>query len=544
MRPGPIILAAALLAAALPPALALVRAALLALSDVHATRAALPDWPLLLRTIGIASLIAALATALAWPAAWALRPRPRGAPILVGAMLLPSYLASTGWGLLRAPGTLLGDLILRGPDPANPAANWYPIAAGFLQAVGGLTLWLWPIPALILLARFTRIDQAALDALRLDAPARAQRALVLLTIAAPATAAAFLAAFLLMLGSAVPLHIAQLDTYAIHLWRVLDQSPPDHRHRALIAAWPLILLAVTAGVLATRALARAQTDPLPDAPAPARLGSTAALAVLLVVAIGVPAALVAWHIPPRHATLTILRLIAPPMGTSLLTAAVVGGAIATLAGATWACLAAGGHAARLARVALGVWLVLGLMPGVLVGSASSQAWSAAALTIPALAPMADGWTPLILALIARFGFVGALAGLLFARAEPPGLADLRRLDAVRPVRVWIETSLLATLPILIGVWVAAGCLAMHEIEATVVLEPPTQIGGSLSRFMLQQLHFNRTSELVVGVLVLFGLALVAAAACVTAGRAWSWWGRGGVGNAARTFAKSGSESPR
>src|SRR5690349_2941260 len=70
-----------------------------------AARAAVPDPTLLVKTLGVAALVAAGATALGWPAAWAGRNLPPWVlALLVLPLLLPSYLISSGWGLLRAPG--------------------------------------------------------------------------------------------------------------------------------------------------------------------------------------------------------------------------------------------------------------------------------------------------------------------------------------------------------------------------------------------------------------------------------------------------------
>src|SRR4051812_4507130 len=67
----------------------------------EALHAAVPDPGLLARTAGVAALISALATVLAWPGAWTAQRLPaRLVALLTLPLLLPSYLISSGWGLL------------------------------------------------------------------------------------------------------------------------------------------------------------------------------------------------------------------------------------------------------------------------------------------------------------------------------------------------------------------------------------------------------------------------------------------------------------
>jgi ABC-type Fe3+ transport system permease subunit len=76
-------------------------------SGVHAADARV-DLRLLGFTALMAAVVAVGAVILAWPAAWASRRMgTRGLLLLVTPMLLPSYLAYSGWGLARAPGTWL-----------------------------------------------------------------------------------------------------------------------------------------------------------------------------------------------------------------------------------------------------------------------------------------------------------------------------------------------------------------------------------------------------------------------------------------------------
>src|SRR5690606_38286480 len=86
------------------------------------------DLHLLGLTLGVAGIIALLATTIALPAAWATRTwRGPALVALLVPMLLPSYLAYSGWGLLRAPGTALGDWLMMGGWGDPQGANLYPV---------------------------------------------------------------------------------------------------------------------------------------------------------------------------------------------------------------------------------------------------------------------------------------------------------------------------------------------------------------------------------------------------------------------------------
>ncbi len=54
---------------------------------------------------------------------------------------------------------------------------------------------------------------------------------------------------LVMLGSAVPLHVARVETYAIWVWMTLDEHPGEP-WRAWVVAWPLVAVATAAGWVA------------------------------------------------------------------------------------------------------------------------------------------------------------------------------------------------------------------------------------------------------------------------------------------------------
>ncbi len=432
-------------------------------------------------------------------------------------MLMPSYLAYAGWGLARAPGTWLGDAILRGPRSAAPGGNWYPQFASDVQAIAGLVLWVWPLAALVLASRLRRIDRAVLDTLRLEATRPWSRVAMRLALSRGAIAAAIAVVMLLMLGSAVPLHVAQLDTYAVHLWRALDETPHAERARVWIAAWPSLALAIVGALALARSIDAQGSEDQPAneplaGPARSRWIPLAWTLAALALSLLVPIALFAANLRDLASLRAFWALSSGAIGNSLLVAgcvAIVGLAIACAAWFAWANV----PVARPFLVLLSsIFLVAGLLPGVLIGAATREAWDA--IDQPWARAFGDSWSIVVAGHLARFAFLPFAVGLVLARNEPRVLADLRRIDAGASLRAWAIAGALPALPILLGVALVLACLSFHEIESAVMLEPPSASGGSFARVMLQQLHFNRTNELAAGVLItVAGSVALALLAC-------------------------------
>lgn len=454
-----------------------------------ASSLAMPDVDLasFARGLAAAAIIATLATLLAWPAALALR---RAWPLLALALLWPSFLAYAGWGVLRGPNTALGNLL---------ATNNLTAVASHVQAIVGLALFVWPLAALIIALRTSRLDPATLESLRLDARSWRARQIELAKLTLPAAAAAWLVVAALMLGSAVPLHLAQLDTTAIALWRQLDQTPPARHGEVWLAATPLLVIAAGVAALLTRWL----TAPSEAAPPPprSRRASRYLFALLTLSALG-PVALLTTVLGSPHTLITVIHLSLEPLAASLGVAAAVAAITLVLALLSW-------HLARarLVSITLLAFLIAAFIPGVLLGSATARAWSHLAQWIPPAALITDTWLATILGQSARLGFLGIAAGVILARSEPRDLTDLRTLDRATSFGGFLRAAALSQWPLLLAVAASAATLSLHEIEATIMLEPPTRSGGSFARLTLQHLHYSRTAEMAASVLILFGLGL-------------------------------------
>ncbi len=203
-----------------------------------------PSVGLMVRGVGVCTLIGLLSALLGLLVAWGWRKRRLGFGgllLLLVPMSIPSYLAYSGWGTLRAPGTWPGDwLASRSPGRET---GW-PMVAGRVQAIGGLALVAWPLAAAVQWVGLASIDRAVHESLELERMGWRRRAGATVWMARGAIGASVALVGLVMMGSAVPLHLAQVETPMIALWRGLDVSAPGEQWRVWVGAWPMVGLAV------------------------------------------------------------------------------------------------------------------------------------------------------------------------------------------------------------------------------------------------------------------------------------------------------------
>jgi ABC-type Fe3+ transport system permease subunit len=489
-----------------------------------------PSIGLLIQTLAWGIGIGLVATIYAWPAAWLIRQRGWGIiGLLCVPLMLPTYLCYTAYGILRSPGWFLDNWL-----EALAKSGWTeaPTIAGRMIAGFGLTLWAWPIAAIILGATVRRLDQSVLDALALEAkPARRNAEVVWLCRVG--ILGAIGAISLVMIGSAVPLHLSQVPTYSTKIWLDLTLAPGSWRVWA--AAWPLLVIAFVAGwVVATRLLRSAATHDEPEAaPAPAHADSAGPLTgliwsastivplVLFAISLSIVTrqnetthtsylepALSQWRSVPRF-----FKLTGESLAGSLVVSIGVAVVSLVIAAATWQSLSARPRAKGLVLLSTRALVIAGIFPGVLIGSA----FSIASNMTEATRDFADTPWIMVLGHTARFGFVPALVGCWLAAIEPRQERDLRALDGALNLRGWLGASLPVQAGALIAAALAAGALSMHEIESAIVIQPPGS--PSLAQVLLNDLHQLRMQDLSAAGVILVGGGLIAAGVAALG----VWW---------------------
>ncbi len=466
---------------------------------------------LLMSGVAWSALIAVLCAPLALAGAWSLW---RGGRVcraaLLAPLLVPSTLAFAGWGLLRAPDTWLGAALERAAQ-----RGWHelPVIVGKTLAATGLALWVFPLGAIAVWSGLRATDPAVLDAMRVDGASRRRTGIEFARLCRADLVLGSLLVALLMLGSAVPLHLAQVETLAIQVWFALDNLARDQQWRAWAAAWPLLLIAVAAGWgLGGRARS---FDPGEVRSSPGAPRVIDALPGALPWSLGVLVPLILFLSNLGRAG--SLARFWENNGGAIARSAAVGAwvALGTLLisiGTAWA-VSRRGVAARLGGLGLRALMISGLVPGVLIGSAISALVTR--LDSPALD---NSLAPVVAAHLARLGFLGALAGCWSANAARRVTDDLARMDGADAGPGWWRACLRPMLFVHLAAAGSAGILSLHEIEAAVMVMPP---GDCLARVILGDLHYSRVADMsAAGVwLLTLGLAPV-----VLAG-VWQTWRR-------------------
>lgn len=475
----------------------------LAISDAALTQGAWSDipmsgarWVLIARSLWISGLIALLATLLAIPMAQVLRRSgARLAALLLAPLWLPAWLTYAGLNLARAPDTILGGAIL---DAALPDHRWAIVLLGRAVAIGSLVLWSVPIAALVMAASDDPDASAAEELIRTERMLWIRRAWMRLRLHRAALLTGFGAVFLLTVGSSLPLHLAQIETDAIVLWRAISERTPDRWAGVWLGAWPELVIA---GLGAAWFVRRMTNRPRPGEgvtpTAPPTIGRVTRIGAWLVWASAavLPITLMAWSLDARSSPAHWLKLNAEALVSSAMIAA-GGGLIAGLAAVLIASAGASERSLTRRFAYLMAWGCLFgmLVPGVLVGAA-----------IAGLGPDLGG-APVI-ASSARTLFIAGIAGLIVAGVESPDARAMRSMDARGDALGWLAVHPARGGRLFAGVWVGAFLLGIHEIEASTLVRPPGS--ANLPQQMLSDLHYARLEQLSAGGVVMgtVGIAL-------------------------------------
>lgn len=465
------------------------------------------SWVLLATSVGWALGVGVLSALIAFVGAWASRGwRAWWTPVLVLPILMPSSLVSSALNLLRAPGTPIGDWLAMGPSVR-------PMLVGRALAVVGLSLWASPLAQLVLAAGVRTVDPTVLEAARLSRRGPWGWIRLRLALSRRFLPAAIGVVGVLMLGSAVPMHLAQMDTYALRLWLELDVSGPDGRWRVLAASWPMVGIASVAAGALVMLIARPNIWPRGMAEVPSSRWSVGVALLVPVVAVVLPAALYAMDLDSPSTLSTLWRTESGAIMTSLMVSACVSLVSVGVAAAVWIGLGGDRWARRTTLVGVFAALVMGLLPGVVVGAMVGDAWRG----VPAIE---EHWAVLVLAHLARFLVVPAVVGVLLAWSEPSEDRDLRVLfGAVGPIG-WARTVGWRAAMALASAGLVAGALSFNEIESAVMVIPPGM--QSLARVMLDLLHYQRYEHLsgLSLIVVCCGMLLAAGSAVL-----WGMCGR-------------------
>ena len=487
-------------------------------------------------TIGLALTTGVVVVALAWPAAKWIAADSRAAVLLLAPAALPAYLAYAGWGQLRAPDTSTGValraagewlsrvLVGEGGEmhllglTIDGDGRWVIAESGRLLALIGMALWAWPIAAIPLSASMRAAGRSLVELPRLEPCGWWRRMTLDVRTHARAALVGVVLVALVVMGSAVPLHLAQIETVAITLWRALAETPADQRWRVWLAAWPSVVAAVGAAIAAAWWVARPR-GPVMDDPPPARAASRVGAGMVWAASVLVPLVLFAVMLRRWGSMRGFLHDQGEAIAGSVMIAAWVGG-IGVVIAAGVSVLVAGGHR-RSVAVCAGVLALAAVLPGVLIGAASAAGWTWAESVLGRRLNV--GAVAVVLGHAARFGLVPLLLGVALARSEPEALAWSRAIDGASGVRGWRRGCLPWQAAGLIGAGLITAALSFHEVESSTLLRPPGL--ANLPANILNNLHYSRNEELASAAILVIGSAavvsVVGAGLIAWSARVWS-----------------------
>jgi ABC-type Fe3+ transport system permease subunit len=461
---------------------------------------------LLSRSILIAGLIGLIGVCMGIPMARiVLSARSRRHQFLVALLITPLWLPSTliyaAGNLLRAPDTILGRVIISFSTSSDDL-RWVTIYIGYAIAVFGLAIWSAPIAGLLIASGIGHKSSQYDDMVALEPIGILKRGLLWIRLHLRAIFQAWILTSILMLGSATAMHLAQLETWSIVIWRQLAERSQDQWGTVWISSWPMLIVAIIGARLITKkTVSRSESHMLIDQGyRAARIPRLVVFFALVVFTFGalVPMLSMLFTLDDWGSIIHFWRLQSTALRDSGLLALATG--VMTILVALLVAVSLG-HASqpirRIAALCVMVCCVLGLLPGVLIGAAVIRS------------PISTLGSPWITALIAssiRTVFLGAIIGALCASSESLDRKHSRWQIAGGSLRAWVLTMLPSVcLPIL-----ASGLVgflyALYEIEASIMVRPPGM--ENLPQQLLSDLHYVRLEQLSASGINLLVIGLV------------------------------------
>ena len=386
---------------------------------------------------------------------------------------------------------LLGVLLLT--PPMVLALGWnrlLPIAVGdTLRCLMIWSLWMWPIPAMIIGAGWSRVGRSAYEAALLTVSPWLAFVHVGLGVLRSHVALSAAIVFVLCFGDYGTPHACSVTVFSTELLGWAMQST-----RVINTIWPsLPALCVVGALLVTmfaifrRRSIGADYMTLNESPVSARTRAGAVTIGLFVVAWALP---MAW-LMARLDGLGQIRQAVGVYGRDL------GWSIGTAVVAAAASLVMGLGIIGMHRVRRWVLLwcmLLGAIPGALIGVAMIAAYNHETTAL-----LYDDWPIVALTYVTRFGWIGMLTALAATRAHPllieqartDGAGDADMLSAIRLPLVW---------PTLLAGGAIVVALALSDVAASNLIRVPTF--NSLAAVLMEKFHRFEDGMLVSISLVL------------------------------------------
>lgn len=397
--------------------------------------------------------------------------------------------------------------------------------AQIVHAAWVLSLWLWPVPALVLATAFQRVGRGAYRLALLDATptvAILRGAWPAMRPAVFATSAAV--AILAATDSTVPPLLLTPDVWSVEISAkaAVAASRPCPAGRLLLESWRMLIVLGALTLLAApgfRQMLRWGDEPDVDAAdaaaGPRRAATWTLFAYVAVVTLAPLAVFFGSLAGGRYDIMESfrrafqeLRRAAPG---SIGCAAAAGVCSVLIASA--ALLAP--RASRQAR-----WVSRGVAALVLLGAVLPPALSATALisfySSRFISPR-DYWnlydnTPVawLGGLLVRYAFIPVCLAILLQRRAPVVLADQAAADTASGTHVLAAAGWPLVRRAVYACGLLVACLCLSEVQMSTVLQPPQWGGGSLAVVVDSHMHYGRHNRTVAMAILMMAPAVLAA----------------------------------
>lgn len=479
----------------------------------NAYRAIAPLPEIFLTTLAYAIVVACLAVLLGWLPGRALGASAGGRWFLPLAVLclvpicLPSYAVFYAWW--------------QSWPADSPVFAWarerdlIPVLrSGTL--VLGLVAWTWPIVAWCVAGAAAARPSVRDDLLKLDGLGWPARLLDRLRTDGPALLLGGLIVAIAAFNNTTCFDLAQIHSFGSEL-RALESSGGTPA-QVVRMAWPTMLTSAAGAAFLWFAVVRL-ARPTAGSPSRSSFGARAGAVLIWGATVLLPLAILMSRLGLGESLDRFLRLYGGAAGGSIASAVATGGLGALVA---IGLIAQWRDHRRLVRLLAGVqtigWIVIGLLPGTVAALALEACFNRSIQLASFALPLDDVVyfrSPiLLLAGLARFGFIAALLALWIGRSEPRELADVIRADGADTLPrlpIALGPRLLAGVVASLGV---VGVLAFGETITSARVQPPT--GGNLALSLLNAMHYQRPETVIIILLGLLCAALIVAVSVVLA----------------------------
>lgn len=421
--------------------------------------------------------------------------------LLLGAALttlaLPPFLVTNAW--MRYLGT------------AGAWRDWFPLdlftPAG---AVLILSLWLWPVTAVIVWGSWQRLEPAHLEVEPMLKGGAFVRHILAPMAVGPALVAACITFILAANNLSVPA-LLQVNVYPAAIWTSFSSTfwmtADGHFdwRTALALMWPVVLLPLTMVLIVQR---RALPWPSLRIGTPPRLvrrtlgwpwvGSACVVTLMILCgSVGVPL----WEIAGDSRTWAQLPSTLVASRSAIFNSLGLAILVPTLCvGGTLLLVLRSARQERWWRATLSLAWIPFLIPGVLIGIALIQS-----LNRPPVNWLYPSFAVVILALTIRYAVVGLSLARHAVRAADRDLSDAARLEGATPLQLARHVFWPQLAPQLAAAWAIIFLLCLWDVETMVLIVPPG--GETVALRVFNLLHYGHTAHVNAHCLILLALAL-------------------------------------